>query len=332
MPDAQRLNQLVEDLNAEPAVVRAAQDWFSWLAHERRLSPHTIDSYVRDVSSFVGFVAQHYGFAPGLSDLAKLGRIDFRSYLAERDNREMSRTSTARAVSSVKSLFRYFEKNNIISNPTIANVRPPKQPKSVPKALEEFEALDVVESVKEITDIPWVGKRDTAVMLLLYGCGLRVGEALGLNRADMPRDGVLRVRGKGNKERLVPVLPVVENAMIDYLAHCPFDESAEGVKGAKDNVTPMFFGEKGRRLGARMVQERMVYLRAFLGLAETATPHALRHSFATHLLASGGDLRTIQELLGHTSLSSTQRYTEVDAARLTAVYDTTHPRAKMRGK
>jgi integrase/recombinase XerC len=326
MPDAQRLTALIKDLAAEPAVSQAANDWFVWLAHERRLSAHTVDGYVRDLVGFIEFIADHQGFAPGLSDLGELGRIDFRSYLAMRDGREMSRTSTARAISSLKSFFRFLEKRGIASNAAIGNVRPPKMPKSVPKALEEGQALEVMDAIGEVgaekSGEVWVGKRDSAVMLLLYGCGLRLGEALGLNRGDVPRDGVLRVRGKGNKERLVPVLPVVAKALEDHLEHCPFDEGVDG---------PMFFGVKGRRLGSRIIQERMVYLRAFLGLPETATPHALRHSFATHLLAEGGDLRTIQELLGHASLSSTQRYTEVDAARLQAVYDTTHPRARMRG-
>jgi len=321
MPDPQRLISILKELTAEPAVCAAAQGWYSWLAHERRLSLHTIDGYVRDVDSFLAFVSEHLGFGPGLRDLAELGRIDFRSYLAKRDSRGMSRTSTARSISSIKSFFRFLEKNGLASNPVIGTVRPPQMPKSIPKALEESEALEVMDVVGEITDEEWVGKRDTAVLLLLYGCGMRVGEALDLNRGNMPRDEVLRVRGKGNKERLVPVLPVIQKALEENLNHCPFDEGADG---------PMFFGVKGRRLGARFIQERMSYLRAILGLPETATPHALRHSFATHLLAGGGDLRTIQELLGHTSLSSTQRYIEVDAARLQAVYDTTHPRAKAR--
>jgi integrase/recombinase XerC len=316
MLDPQRL---IKDLTAEPAVCRAAQGWHDWLAHERRLSAHTIDGYIRDVAEFLKFITEYQGFAPGLSDLADLQRMDFRSYLAERDNRVMARTSTARAISSLKSFYRFLANRGLASNVAIGNVRPPKKPRTVPRALDPSSALDVVHTVADMATQPWVGKRNAAVILMLYGCGMRLGEALSLNRQDMPRDGMLRVCGKGSKERLVPVLPVVTQALTDYIDHCPFDEGHDG---------PMFFGVRGRRLGARVIQACMESLRARLGLPETATPHALRHSFATHLLAAGGDLRTIQELLGHASLSSTQRYTEVDAAAIQAVYATTHPRAR----
>ncbi len=316
MLDPQRL---IKDLAGEPAVCRAAQGWHDWLAHERRLSAHTIDGYIRDVAEFLEFMANYQGFVPGLRDLADLQRIDFRSYLARREDRLMARTSTARAISSLKSFFRFLENRGLASNVAIGNVRPPKKPRTVPRALDQTDALDVVSKVAGMATQPWVGKRNSAVILMLYGCGMRLGEALGLNRQDMPRDGMLRVFGKGNKERLVPVLPMVAEALSDYIDHCPFDEGPDG---------PMFFGVRGRRLGARVIQECMASLRAVLGLPETATPHALRHSFATHLLAAGGDLRTIQELLGHASLSSTQRYTEVDAAGIQAVYATTHPRAR----
>ncbi len=312
---------LIKDITAEPAVRRACVDWYNWLAHERRLSPNTLDGYARDIAGFMGFLAQHFGYAPGIGDLESLKGIDFRSYLAERGSRSLSRTSTARAISSLKSFFRFAERRAIVSNAAIVTMRPPKVPKSVPKALDETEAIAVIDVAGELSDEPWVGKRDSAVLMLLYGCGLRIGEALNLNRADLPINGVLRVRGKGDKERLVPVLPVVEASLRDHLAHCPFDQGADG---------PMFFGVRGKRLASRAIQDKMHKLRIYLGLPETATPHALRHSFATHLLAGGGDLRTIQELLGHASLSTTQRYTDVDAARLQAVYDSTHPRARMR--
>ena len=312
---------LINGISAEPAVRRAAEDWYAWLAHERRLSPNTLDGYSRDLSGFMTFLSGHLGFPPGLRDLEALRSIDFRGYLAELGNRKLARTSTARAVSVLRNYFHFLDRRNIISNAAASALRTPKAPKSVPKALDREDAMRVMEEVGDFADQEWVSRRDTTVMLLLYGCGLRIGEALGLNRADAPKEGVMRVRGKGNKERLVPVLPVVAEAVNSYLEVCPFDKGEDG---------PLFFGVQGKRLGARAVQGRMQNLRASLGLPETATPHALRHSFATHLLAGGGDLRTIQELLGHASLSTTQRYTDVDAAHIQAVYNTTHPRARVR--
>ena len=200
-------------------------------------------------------------------------------------------------------------------------LRNPRQPQSLPKALTTREAREALRSVGELQEEPWLAKRDLAVLLLLYGCGLRVGEALGLTRGQAPRpeQEALRILGKGGKERVVPLLPVIGEAVQDYLAHCPYKPGPQG---------PLFLGSRGGPLGARRVQETMAKLRALLQLPPGATPHALRHSFATHLLAEGGDLRTIQELLGHSSLSTTQRYTAVDAERLLDVYKKTHPRAR----
>jgi integrase/recombinase XerC len=191
----------------------------------------------------------------------------------------------------------------------------------VPKALTVDEAMDALESVGELTDEPWIAARDAAVLALLYGCGLRVGEVLGLDRRAVPMGDTVAITGKGGKTRLVPVLPVVRRAVEDYLARCPYRLGPED---------PLFVGARGGRLGARRVQQAVQALRGWLGLPETATPHALRHSFATHLLAGGGDLRAIQELLGHASLSTTQRYTEVDAARLLDVHRSAHPRDRGR--
>ncbi len=312
---------LIEGIAAQPAVRRAAEDWYAWLAHERRLSPNTLDGYTRDLTGFMAFLAAHLGFPPGLRDLETLRSADFRSYLANLGNRGLSRTSTARAIAALRSLFRFLDRRGIISNAAASALRTPKIPKTVPKALDKAEAAEVMDAIGELSDKPWVAARDTAVMLLLYGCGLRIGEALGLNRENAPEQGVMRVRGKGNKERMVPVLPLVAEAVAAYLDVCPYDKGRDG---------PLFFGVQGKRLNARAIQDRMQKLRISLRLPETATPHALRHSFATHLLAGGGDLRTIQELLGHASLSTTQRYTDVDSAHIQAVYNTTHPRARMR--
>jgi len=316
---------LIANLAVEPALRRAAEEWYAWLAHERRLSPHTLDGYARDITGFAVFLSRYLGFPPGVRDLETLRGADFRSYLAELGNQGLSRTSTSRAVSTLRNFFRFLDRRDILTNAAISAVRTPKVPKSVPKALDETEACEVMASIDDFEDREWVARRDTAVLLLLYGCGLRIGEALGLNRDDAPREGVMRVRGKGNKERLVPVLPVVAEAVSAYLGLCPFERKDKDAGGG-----PLFFGVQGKRLNARAIQGRMQKLRKYLNLPETATPHALRHSFATHLLAGGGDLRTIQELLGHASLSTTQRYTDVDSARIQAVYNTTHPRARMR--
>jgi len=307
---------------AEPAVNSAIRDWRAWLLHERRISRNTLDAYLRDLEAFLRFVAEHLGHAPGLRDLARLGAQDFRGWLARRAGQGLARTSTARAMSSLRNFFRYLERHGLAANAAIGGVRAPKVPKSVPKALAVEDALETVTTAEKLALVPWIAKRDAAVLLLLYGAGLRIGEALGLKRRQAPNDGgeaTLIVTGKGGKQRLVPVLPVVAGAIANYLADCPFALADDG---------PLFVGRRGQRLSARVVQRQMQKVRQLLGLPETATPHALRHSFATHLLAGGGDLRTIQELLGHASLSTTQRYTDVDAKRLKAVYDDAHPRAR----
>ena len=305
---------------AEPAVIAVIDDWRAWLAHERRISGHTLDGYGRDLRKFLQFITGHLGYPPGLQDLEALKPRDFRGYLASRHAEGLARSSTARAMSTLRNFFRFMEQRGVVENAAIGAIKTPKVPHSVPKALTMEDALTTVITVGDLSDEPWIGKRDTAVMLLLYGCGLRIGEALGLDRGQAPEDeDSIVVTGKGDKQRLVPVLPVVAKAIGDYVEACPFDLTPDG---------PLFVGKRGKRLRARVIQRQMGILRARLGLPETATPHALRHSFATHLLAGGGDLRTIQELLGHASLSTTQRYTEVDAGRLKAVYDDAHPRAR----
>ena len=305
--------------SAEPAVVSAIDGWRSWLADERRASVHTLDAYGRDLSAFLAFATEHLGFAPGLKDLEALAILDFRSWLARRAGEGLARTSTARALSTVRSFFRYLERHGLGHNPALGAVRISGVPKSIPKALEINDALKSIEEVESLTDIPWIAKRDVAVLMLLYGCGLRIGEALALNRHQVPKDDTMVVTGKGNKQREVLILPVVRDAIEDYLAACPRHLAPDD---------PLFVGQRGKRLDASVIQKQMRKVRALLGLPETATPHALRHSFATHLLAGGGDLRTIQELLGHASLSTTQRYTDVDSARLLAVYEAAHPRAR----
>ena len=308
--------------SAEPALQNAIESWIGWLRHERRMSKNTLDAYGRDISAFLLFFTDHLGFAPGLKDLEALKTVDFRSYLAARQGRGLSPAATARALSTVRNFFRYLERNGLAQNAAIASVRTPKVPRSVPKALGEEDALTALASVEELSLEGWVGKRDLALLTLLYGAGLRIGEALALNADDAPpcgRNATLRVMGKGGKERIVPVLAEVSDAINDYIETCPHALKGDG---------PLFIGVRGKRLNAGVVQKQMRRVRQLLGLPETATPHALRHSFATHLLAGGGDLRTIQELLGHASLSTTQRYTDVDQSRLTRVYALAHPRAR----
>jgi integrase/recombinase XerC len=303
----------------DEALRRAVDLWRAWLLQERRASAHTLDGYGRDISAFLAFLAEHHGETPSLAVLERLAPADFRAFMAWRIEGGLGRTSMARTLSSLRSVFKFFDKNGLAKNSSLSAIRAPTPHRSVPKPLAEDEALETLAAAAEMQSEPWLAARDLALFSLLYGSGLRIGEALGLNRADAPTGDVMMVTGKGRKQRLVPVLPAVLDAVRAYLDLHPF---------AADAGSPLFVGARGKRLNPGVVQYQMRKLRARLGLPDTATPHALRHSFATHLLAGGGDLRTIQELLGHASLSTTQRYTEVDAGHLTKVYDSAHPRAK----
>ena len=296
------------------------REWLASLAHERRASPHTVSAYASDLAAFLAFLAGHRGGATALADLEALTPGDFRAFLAARATARLERSSTARALSVLRGFFRFLDRRGAVKNAALAAVRTPKLPKSLPRALSIEEAQDALDESSAIAPRAWEGKRNLAIFMLLYGGGLRIGEALGLARREAPaKPGTIAITGKGGKTRLVPILPAVAEAIRDYLAACPHELAPDG---------PLFVGLRGKPLGARHVQGQMAKLRARLGLDPQATPHALRHSFATHLLAEGADLRAIQELLGHASLSTTQRYTAVDAARLAAVYDKAHPRAK----
>lgn len=309
---------------ADPGLAAAGADWQRWLADEKRCSPHTCAGYRRDLSAFLTFLTEHRGAPPTLSDLAALRPADFRAWLAQQSMAGRKRTSIARALSVVRGFFAWLERNGFAANHAIRAVRTPKIPHAVPKALSIVEALETLESVGEFASEDWIALRDTAVLTLLYGCGLRIAEALSLKRRDAPPsagqgDESVTVTGKGGKQRMAPALPIVGETVAAYIAACPWNLDPDG---------PLFVGARGGPLSARIVQRQMQKLRGLLGLPETATPHALRHSFATHLLAKGGDLRAIQELLGHASLSTTQRYTEVDAGRLLDEYRATHPRER----
>jgi integrase/recombinase XerC len=280
-----------ERLTAAADVSAAVEDWQRWLRHERRASPHTLDAYRRDLAAFLAFLTGHLGKPTALADLGRLTRADFRGWLADRSAADLQASSTARALSVVRNFFRFLARRGRVDNAVLSTVRTPRLPRAVPKALTAAEAAEAVDAAGDHARQPWIAKRDTAILSLLYGCGLRLGEALSLNRGDAPRlQGeaiqTLVVTGKGRKQRAVPVLPAVAAAVADYLAACPYGGDAE---------TPLFRGARGARLNPRLVQLRLQELRARLGLPESATPHALRHSFATHLLAGGGDLRAIQE-------------------------------------
>jgi integrase/recombinase XerC len=300
-------------------VKAAAEGWYLWLAKEKRYSRHTLRAYGQDLSGYLSFLSEHLGEPAAMQDLQSLRLADFRAYLSHRRNDGVGATSLARNLSAVRSFFRRLQKDGRIDNAAANLVRTPKRPHSVPKPLAVQAAQQVIEAVDEADTLPWLQARDAAILTLLWGAGLRLGEALGLNGNDLPRGDSLTVTGKGNKQRLVPILPVVRDAIAAYVKLCPY---------AISTGTPLFYGARGKRLDPAIVQKTMRNARRLLNLPETATPHALRHSFATHLLAGGGDLRTIQELLGHASLATTQRYTEVDAEALLRVYDNAHPRAR----
>jgi integrase/recombinase XerC len=297
--------------------------WLGYLASERRMSPKTVEAYCRDVRQFLAFLSQHLARRVTLTALGKLEPQDVRAFMAARRGDGISSRSLMRMLAGARSFARFLERNGKGKVGALAAVRTPKLAKTLPKPL-------AIPAAKRITDTelrageerePWVLARDAAVLALLYGSGLRISEALSLKSKDAPASGggdALTVIGKGNKARMVPVLPQVMKLVADYVALCPYDLPADG---------PLFVGAKGGALSPRIVQLTMARLRGALGLPETATPHALRHSFATHLLARGGDLRAIQELLGHASLSTTQIYTAVDTERLLEVYRNAHPRA-----
>ncbi|MCH8684570.1 tyrosine recombinase XerC [Pedomonas mirosovicensis] len=295
-----------------------AQRWLAALAHERRASPHTLTAYGRVARQFVFFLGQHTGEQVTAETLAQADLTDFRAFLARRRTEGAGPSTVAHAASSLKAWYRWLARAEGLKNPAIVALQSPKANKPLPRPLAPVDAAGIAEAAERPDAEPWIAARDTAVLLLLYGCGLRISEALGLKRSSAPMQEAITVLGKRNKERRVPILPIVAEAVEDYLAVCPYPLPLEG---------PLFIGARGGPLNPRIVQLAMQRARVSLGLPDSATPHALRHSFATHLLARGADLRAIQELLGHASLSSTQVYTEVDAARILDIYRHAHPRA-----
>lgn len=308
-------------LSAAPDVQTEIERWLTYLGAERRMSPKTLEAYRRDVGQFLGFLAEHLGGAPSLAELAGLTPADIRAFMAARRAKGLGNRSLMRALAGARSFARFLERNGKGAVAALNAVRTPKLARTLPKPLSATAARQVADAELRAGEAreSWVLARDAAVLALLYGSGLRISEALGLRRRDWP-DGLdtITVTGKGNKRRMVPILPQVARLVAEYIAICPFDLPSDG---------PLFVGARGGPLSPRVVQLAMAGLRGALGLPDSATPHALRHSFATHLLARGGDLRAIQELLGHASLSTTQVYTAVDAEHLIAVYSSAHPRA-----
>jgi len=302
---------------------KVADEIGKWLAHlgaERNMSPKTIEAYRRDVLQFLAFLADHLGGAPSLKELAALVPADVRAFMAARRAQGIGSRSLMRTLAGTRAFARFLERNGNGKVGALAAVRAPKIGRTLPRPLAVAAAKGIADPDSAAGDgrEPWIHARDAAVLALLYGCGLRISEALGLKRGDFGARDVLTVMGKGRKQRMVPLFPQLQKLIADYAALCPFDLPEQG---------PLFVGAKGGPLSPRLVQLAMARLRGALGLPETATPHALRHSFATHLLARGGDLRSIQELLGHASLSTTQIYTAVDADRLIEAYRNAHPRA-----
>ncbi len=292
------------------------QDWLAALAHERRASPHTLRAYGDDLARFLSFTAEHVGRAPDARVLSKLSPADIRAFVTRRRNEGLGARGVQRALAAVRSFFRYLTREGILENAAPRAVRTPRIPRTLPRPLSEIDAARTLEEAGE-QDIEWLAARDVALLTLLYGAGLRISEGLSLKRGDVPLGASLSVLGKGRKERSVPLLPAVRDAIEHYAALIPF-------AGARGDA--LFLSRRGKPMSAREAQALMQRLRGRLGLSDRATPHALRHSFATHLLANGGDLRAVQELLGHASLSTTQTYTEIDTRKMMDVYQRAHPR------
>ncbi len=293
-------------------------EWQQNLLLERRLSDKTGESYYRDIKEFFTFLFDHIGGRVDLHDLKTLTVSDFRSFLVWRSELHISRASIARGMSAVRNFFKYLMRNHILENTAIMAIRSARPGKILPKPLSVTDAGRFLDAARKIAKEPWEAKRDVALYMMMYGCGLRIAEALSLNVADFPvRGETFTITGKGNKQRMIPILPAVRKAVVTYL-------KARSNPGGQ---TPLFIGARGDRINPGVVQRNVRAIRRYLNLPDTVTPHALRHSFATHLLQGGGDLRTVQELLGHASLSATQRYTEITMEHLQEVYDSSHPRA-----
>ena len=306
-------------ISCSPELTALRNDWLLMLANERRMSPKTVEAYERDLRQFLAFMTLYVGHLPELFDIAKLKPTDLRGFLAERRRAGAGARTLGRGLAGIRSFIRFLERKGLASSAGLSAIRAPKQPKTLPKPISATKAIQLTDPIEQMRDEPWIAARDVAVISLLYGCGLRINEALSLTPSMFTENGtILSITGKGNKTRLVPLLAIVRQAVEEYIRLCPYHlEAGES----------LFRGAKSGPLRPEIIQRQMRKLRSAFNLPDSATPHALRHSFATHLLANGGDLRTIQELLGHASLSTTQIYTAVDTEQLLEIYKKAHPRA-----
>lgn len=302
-----------------PAALSALDGWLDELSALKNASANTLLAYRTDVLGFVAFQQAHQGGPMGIGPLTRVRLSDMRAWMAAERGRGVSARSLARSLSAVKGFIAWLAGREGFDATPVLATRAPKYRKSLPRPLAEDAAVAMLDTLDTQEATGWIGARDVAVVTMLYGCGLRISEALSLTGRDYPLPETLRMRGKGGKERIVPVIGPARTAVADYVAACPYPPEADA---------PLFRGARGGPLNPRLVQKAMERARALLGLPATATPHAMRHSFATHLLSAGGDLRAIQELLGHASLSTTQAYTAVDTTRLMEVYAQAHPRAR----
>lgn len=321
---AELMNMDKIHLEAAPELRRSVEEWISWLAYEKRSPIHTQEAYMRDLSVFLGWVTiEHLGYRPGLEDMENLKTIDFRSFIAMRHRENIQRSTMARNLSTLRSFHRWLERHQYIKQSHIHHIRSQKLPKRLPRPLTADDAKEMLNIMDLFSEDPYINARDKAFLSLLYGCGLRISEALNLNNGDLPPFGsppeTLTIRGKGNKTRIVPLLPKVEEYIQEMIQVSPFPKGMDA---------PLFYGSRGKRLQARIMQKRVEQARRYMNLNDSVTPHALRHSFATHLLSADADLRSIQELLGHSSLKATQRYTEINTEQLQNAFAMAHPRNK----
>ncbi len=297
------------------------KEWIDYLSLNKRYSKHTLRAYITDLFYFLKFFNQHFGQAISLKLLEDLSVQDIRSWLAKRRQDEVKAVSNARAISVVKNFFKFLRRKKLICNEKIYNIKVPNKARPLPKALSQEAAIQFTESIESFAD-DWVGKRDVAALLLMYGAGLRISEVLSLSLSDIPQDGqeYMVITGKGKKQRQIPILPIISKALKEYIKECTFDLSAKA---------KLFIGKSGKLLNPNVLRARIRVARKALNLPDYTTPHAFRHSFATHLLSEGGDIRTIQELLGHSSISTTQRYTKVNASNLIKAFQKFHPTNKV---
>ncbi|MBP5698887.1 MAG: tyrosine recombinase XerC [Alphaproteobacteria bacterium] len=294
-------------------LVKIIEQWVEWLKTQRNYSKHTIMSYLSDLNIFLKFFSEE---KVSLSDLKKLEIHDFRKFFSMRAKENIGKSSIAREEAAIRNFFKWLDDNDILQNTSIFQLAVPKLPKTLPRAMDVHTTFDIIDYAQKNCSEPWLGVRDAAIFTLLYGCGLRISEALNLNTEDINSSDFLKIHGKGNKDRYVPLLPIIIERIEKYKKCCPYRLEAGKA---------LFVGAKGERVKPRIIQRKLQKIRQELGLPENITPHALRHSFATHLLADGSDLRSIQELLGHASLSSTQRYTEVNLEKIIKEYQKAFP-------